>query len=468
MVQVPEPIWKRIGLPSPPNYQTAGQGIGIIILDEITPNSLVSHLGNRLIQVCVDDNFLVTYQEPAMLPEIPLTRSTEHGMMVLQLLSHPPLIKENIIYAGLAPAATFIFLSTTSPEKMEAGLNWIMQRKGKWNIKILLNLFVPDTTDIGAMRPTNQDLRVKAIQSCIDESVLVVAANGNSKAHNNLHPLSFFTIGGYDDQGKSDSQYHRPHPSVPVGLNGDGHFRPDLVAPFTFLPVPLHKREASNAAFSYFGGSCGSAAIVAGLCASMLSNFKEMDVRDLRKTLTDSGELLTQNVPLRKLNALKAMMNLQRDAGLLDKNDIYDGTIDRAVGLTRLIDDHEIKREDLKEILKDPSPVIRKVAIYGLGKPKNEEERNAYWYRFWDSPKDTGESILWLNHLLIGADRNELEKWINLLQCSLADVTIVVNQYLERFYPDAPKIQIGSDLNIFDCDLKEVYRWYDAFVKAKK
>lgn len=164
-------------------------------------------------------------------------------VMLLQLLCHPTILRSRMVYTGLAPAATFIFLPSETPEQIEAGLNWLMKRKDEWNIRIVLNLLVPNTREMGSMKKTNEDPWVKAFNASIEAGLLVIAANGNSKAHNNLHPLDFFTIGGYEDCGTSDPTYHKPHPSVPIGWNGDGYLRPDILAPFTRLPVPCFNNE---------------------------------------------------------------------------------------------------------------------------------------------------------------------------------------------------------------------------------
>ncbi|TCS95770.1 hypothetical protein [Hazenella coriacea] len=242
-----EPSWKRIGL-SQPLDKRSGQGIGIIILDEITPHVSLRHLKGKIKRVKVHKDFSITCSD--VLKE-PLTKEvdkyTEHGLKLLSLLAHQPMkFKENM-YSGLVQSAHFIFFYASQPERRKKGLEWILQQD--WNVKICLNLSVPQ--ERGWMSPTKEDLNVQALQPVLDAGLMVIAAGGNSKVHNNLHPKSFFVIGGFDDSGSSDQRSYKQHPSVSFGLNGDGHWRPDLLAPYTYLPLP----SLTSGGLDYFGGT---------------------------------------------------------------------------------------------------------------------------------------------------------------------------------------------------------------------
>ncbi|MDQ0416481.1 hypothetical protein J2Z48_000645 [Croceifilum oryzae] len=131
--------------------------------------------------------------------------------------------------------ANFMFLPTTEPDRMRVGLEWILCHDG--NPKILLSLLVPQ--ERGWVSPTREDPYMKALQPALDADLLVISAGGNSRAHNNLHPTSHFVIGGFDDKGSSDKSGYDEHPSASHGFNGDGYWRPDLLAPYTYLPVPI-------------------------------------------------------------------------------------------------------------------------------------------------------------------------------------------------------------------------------------
>ncbi|MFE7064983.1 S8/S53 family peptidase [Sutcliffiella sp. NPDC057660] len=266
-----EPTWKRLGLSEAPDVMDSGKGIGIIILDDIIPHNLVQHLEGRLKKVKVAEDGNVSCQDVASGEPQPMNGTVEHGMMTLQLLSHLPIEKNGHPHVGLVPAATFIMLSEYEPKKIEEGLTWILERQEEWNVQILLNLMVPNTREMGAMKLTAEDPLVQAMEPALQAGILIVAANGNTLAHNNLHPADFLVVGGYDDCGSSNPQLHRRHPAVPWGMNGDGNVRPDVLAPFSYLPVPYCEVKSSHRVFSFFGGSCGAAALVTGVCAHLLA-----------------------------------------------------------------------------------------------------------------------------------------------------------------------------------------------------
>ncbi|MGD6779375.1 S8 family serine peptidase [Sutcliffiella horikoshii] len=468
MQQHVEPIWRRLGFPDAPDANTSGKGIGIIILDDIIPHELVHHLGKRLKQVKVGDDLVVTCLDVTSQNIKPINRGVEHGMMTLQLLSHLPLRIHNHTHVGLAPAANFIMLSEYEPEKIEVGLKWILERRENWNIQILLNLLVPNTREIGSMKLASQDPFVHAMQPAIQEELLIIAANGNTKAHNNLHPVEFFTVGGYDDRGVSDTQYHTPHPAVPCGINAEGFFRPDILAPFTYLPIPYCETYESNLVLSYFGGSCGAAALVTGVCANLLSKYPHLDHHKIRRLLHYNGELLNNvetSVP--KVNAAKTFRHILEGDNLLEPNNLSTGdmrnSVAHAIELTELIEKGKVKRDTLWEYLNDESSMVRKTVIsYGLGSSIDKEERSRYWEHLKKSKSETGEKISWLYQLLRNASVEELDQWMELLKEKDIELTLGVKIYLESNFRDAPEITYLPDPNpeVISMSTEPVWNWY--------
>lgn len=403
-VKVYEPIWRRIGLDEPPGIND-GNNVGMIIIDDIAPHSSFKHLGKRLVKAKVskDNELIISY--PAL--EFIDDQYDDHGQLALQILSHPAMTCHNDIHIGMAPAATFVLLSASTPEKLKIGLDLLIKRRMEWNLQIVLNFLVPNTQTIGLYQPTARDPWVEAIIPAVQAGLLVIAANGNTKAHNNLHPSEFFTIGGYDDQGFSDRKKHKTHPSVPIGFNGDGHLRPDILVPSTYLPVPNLEKDR-QCAFSYFEGSCGSSTIVAGFCALLLSRFPTVDSSVLRKAIIHFGDYSSLELPVPQLNASKVVKafednsyeniiisSSQEARALLDR----DGH-KRALRFSELIQEQKITREGLWQSIQDASPTIRKAAIFALGSPQDQAERGQYWHQFRMSSYETGEKTLWLNALL--------------------------------------------------------------------
>lgn len=136
--------------------------------------------------------------------------------------------------------------------------------------------------------------------------------------------------------------------------------------------------------------------------------------------------------------------------------------VDEAVKINEWIDRNMISRNELLKLLSNPSPILRKVVIYGLGEPRNRSERIMYWNKFMNAPEDTGEKILWLNHLFRSTDASELDTWMSLLSDQSIDVIIFLNLYLEKFYPPAPKLVITS-IGVEDSELEEIRKWYDSY-----
>lgn len=51
------------------------------------------------------------------------------------------------------------------------------------------------------------------------------------------------------------------------------------------------------------------------------------------------------------------------------------------MALSTLVRNQHCSRELLWQYLDDPSPVVRKIAVSGLDKPLNEQERDVFWER---------------------------------------------------------------------------------------
>ncbi|MCH5586070.1 hypothetical protein MK805_14100 [Shimazuella sp. AN120528] len=447
-----EPVWKRIGLLKPPD-EDSGRGIGIIIFDEIVSHSSIQHLDGRLVQVNVDNDLNVhcldVLQEP---PVKKVKRHLEHGLMILNLLAHQPFEYDNQLYTGLAPSAYFIYFYEEEPKKRKIGLQWILQQD--WNVKICLNLLVPQ--ERGWMSPTEQDPNVQAMQPILDAGVLVIAAGGNSRVHNNLHPKKYFVIGGYNDKGLSDSKNYAIHPSVSTGLNGDGHWRPDLLAPYTYLPLP----SLTGQGLDFFAGTCGTSTVVTGLVAYLCSIMPKVTSNEIRNLLTETGAIL-EGFPAPIINGDRAVHRLaKRDLSnepisfdpLIkvtneDQSILSINPLERALALTSLIKKGKKIREEIWEFTRDESPMVKKVAIHGLGSPINDREREKYWKQLHEESSDFGVKEDWAYTLLETSTKEELHKWMDFAPDNSIDIQICIHSFLREFYPDAPKVEPSPDPN---------------------
>lgn len=466
---IAEPAWKRIGLSQPPD-ENSGQGIGIIILDYgIVPHVSLHHLKGKVKQVKVNKELIVTcsdvFDEP-LTAEV--TRDTSHELMVLSLLAHPPFEFKGNLYTGLVPSANFIFLSTSKPDRIKTGLEWILNQN--WNVKIFLNLFVPQ--EKGWMSPTNQDPYVQAIQPALDAGLLVVAAGGNSRALNNLHPRKFLVVGGFNDKGSSVQSQYEVHPSASFGINGDGHWRPDLLAPYSYVPLPS---LAGQEGLDYFGGTCGASTLVAGLCAYLMTIMPDLTPNDIRNVLTETGDAL-KGFPAPIVNGDQAMQALREGYRnsqapstkskvlVTDESQsiLSENPLERALALTMLIKKGKLTREEIWRYTTDESPMVKKVVIRGLGDPVDGIEREKYWDKVHKESSEFGVRELWAYTLLSTATKEEIHKWLSLVDYKTIDIWICINLFLQKHYSDAPEMKITPDPDpeVMDSIIAPVLDWY--------
>ncbi|WP_044642204.1 S8 family serine peptidase [Risungbinella massiliensis] len=448
---VVEPTWKRIGLTDKLS-EDSGKGIGIIILDGALSHVSLSHLKGRAKLIKVRKDMTISCTD---LFEEPLTEEVEkeeHGLMVLSLLAHQPMEYRGMEYAGLAPSANYIFLSSYIPERRKKGLEWILQQDWGFPLKICLNLLVPQ--ERGWMSPTHLDPYVQALQPAVDAGLLVIAAGGNSRAHNNLHPKQYFTVSGYNDKGFSELNNYEVHPAVASGVNSDGHWRPDILAPYTYLPLPSLERDGVD----YFSATCGSASLITGLCAYLFSIFPDLTVNNIRNALMETGDVL-EGFPAPIVNARKAFKAL-KEGNRNDKHLSLEPTVvvtnekesilsadplERSLALTMLIKDRQLSREEIWDYTNDESPMVKKVAIQGLGNPINQVERDLYWERVWGESSRDGVKESWAYTLLETSPIEELDKWMSLVETRSFDTRICITIFLQKYFPDAPEIEHSPD-----------------------
>jgi serine protease AprX len=467
-----EPTWKRIGLLEPPE-DNSGQEVCMVILDDIIPHHTISHLKGRVKKVRVHKDLTVTcndiFQEP-FVSEV--DDYLNHGLMVLNLLAHKPLEDSQAnVHKGLSPSANFVFLPASNPERIKVGLIWIL--KQNWNLKIVLNLFVPQ--EYGWMSPASEDPYVQALQPAIDAGLLVIAAGGNSKVHNNLHPNRFFVVSGYNDKGSNDPKNYEQHPAAACGLNAEGYWRPDILSPYTYLPLP----SLTGTGFDYFGGTCGSAALVAGLCASLFSAIPDITSNTLRNVLIETGCEI-DGFPAPILHAEKARNALQngyRNNTSPSSNPLVKVTnenlsilskdpLERSLALTILLKNDQMKREEVWKYTDDISPMVKKVAIQGLGDPISDLERKHYWNKVYKEKSDFGVKESWLYTLLRTSSAQEVDKWMSLVEFITIDSLICINLFLQKHYPEAPRMVISPDPSMLVSTFSPVLEWYQFHIKS--
>src|SRR5690242_17602357 len=60
---LPDPTWRRLGLPESPTPES-GRGVGIVQIDDFGLHPALRHLGGRLKHVIVDQDMSVSLAEP--------------------------------------------------------------------------------------------------------------------------------------------------------------------------------------------------------------------------------------------------------------------------------------------------------------------------------------------------------------------------------------------------------------------
>lgn len=488
-----DPLWMRLGFDTPPDETQAGKGIGIVITDTVINHPFIKHLGGRLKSVTVNKDMSVDCRD--IVNEVPQEKApypnnAEHGMVSLFLLSHMPFELEGKKYVGLVPQATFIMIENHDPVLLKKGMEWIVERREKWNIKIIINFQV-----VGgelSIRPTSMEPIAQAMMPAVKAGLLVVTANGNSPVINNNSPIEFFAAGGYDDGGLKGNT-NKTHPLSSWGTNGDGHLRPDILAPFTYLPAPYYdcnktdlytpsNSSKTDKMISYFGGTCGTSTLIGGVCAYILSLYPDLNLDTLRSALVHCGTSLKDaqySAPIVDIGktlkiiqegeAIPPLPTYSKPINIVDANfEIHsENEIKRGTALTMLIEKNKISRAKLWSFVEDPSPRIQKVAIWGLKKPINLDEKEMSWGYFDNSECDGfGVRESWAYMLLLGTNKEEIERWMPLVTDTSTDVRLCVRIFLKQYYPDAPSLEHTPDTNQDEIEriALPVLQWYKKYI----
>ena len=296
--RLPEPTWMRLGFGTPPSEENSGKDVGIVVMDQIQPHATLIHLGDRIKHIIVNNDLSITSENVALEPTNPTDATyCEHGLMSVLSLAHAPFELEGNKYIGLAPAANIIVLNCGwfrdgEQERFSRGIEWILERRDEWNIKLVLCMGWNGLGIGGWIENTNQKPYVQCLTPALEAGLLVVAANGNTRLENELPPIEYFAVGRFNDYAHSECSHHSPYPDEPWGRNGDGHMRPDILAPGLYLPVPFCETGKTQNRLSYFAGTSGASSLVAGVCAHMLSLYPDLEPEQLRQALVQFGDRL--------------------------------------------------------------------------------------------------------------------------------------------------------------------------------
>lgn len=145
-----------------------------------------------------------------------------------------------------------------------------------------------------------------------------------------------------------------------------------------------------------------------------------------------------------------------------NKSILSNDPLERALALTILIKEGKLTREEIWRFTNDESPMVKKVALRGLGNPVDQTEREKYWEKVQKEASEFGVSEYWAYTLLKTATKEELPKWMSLVEYKTIDIWICINLFLRKFYPDAPEMEITPDPDpeIMDSIIAPVLDWY--------
>lgn len=261
-----------------------GKGIGIAILDTgISPNNDFLYPQNRILAF---KDFINNKAKPY--------DDNGHGTHVAGIAGGSG-INSNGKYRGIAPDCNFIGVKVLNNEgkgnasDVLAGLQWVMDNKEKYNIKVA-NL------SIGTSNTSSNDPLVKAVENMWDSGVIITIAAGNDgpKKHTISSPAisrKVITIGASDDNITANVWGNNL-----INFSGRGPtleciVKPDILAPgvniISCLSNSVSKQSNEIVDKNYFSlsGTSMSTPIVSGAIALLLEKYKDLKPDDVKLML---------------------------------------------------------------------------------------------------------------------------------------------------------------------------------------
>lgn len=261
-----------------------GKGIGIAILDTgIAPNKDFLYPKNRIVAF---KDFINNKSRPY--------DDNGHGTHVAGIAGGNG-INSNGKYKGIATECNLIGVKVLNKEgkgnasDVLAGLQWIIDNKEKYNIKIA-NL------SIGTNNTSSNDPLVKAVEKIWDSGIIVTIAAGNDgpKKYTISSPAiskKVITIGASDDNitanvwGNNLINFSGRGPTLECVI------KPDVIAPgvniISCLSNNISKQSNDIVDKNYFSlsGTSMSTPIVSGAIALLLEKYKNLQPDDVKLML---------------------------------------------------------------------------------------------------------------------------------------------------------------------------------------
>lgn len=197
-------------------------------------------------------------------------------------------------YSGIAPFVRFVaikvlnFEGKASKKTLMDGINWVIENKERYNIKIL-------NISIGLPTDGYDDIAALA-DKAYESGIFIVTSVGNGKEevtqtmYSPAISPSVVAVGAIQEsEYRNDTNYSVASFSS-SWTSSEGVAKPDLVAPgYHILSLQsdiYYKGEggySSSLLYSPFSGTSMSAAVVSGVVALLMSEHPEMSLHQIRK-----------------------------------------------------------------------------------------------------------------------------------------------------------------------------------------
>ncbi len=216
-----------------------GKGVTIAFLDSgFYPHVDLTTPENRIIayrNLLDEDGDLTTLFEPDV--------ASWHGMMTSVVAAGNGSLS-NGFYRGIASGAEVVLVKLArtgriSDQNILDGLNWILDHREKYNIRIVNISAGGDGVASYLHDPVSQ-----AVEECSREGILVVCAVGNA-GHVPGHPVvppasapSCIAVGGLDDHNSLNRARRGMYRSS-YGPTVDGLQKPEVIASSIWVPAPI-------------------------------------------------------------------------------------------------------------------------------------------------------------------------------------------------------------------------------------
>lgn len=223
-------------------------------------------------------------------------------------------------YRGVAPKARLVIgkilnhKGEGTMDKMFAGLEWILENKNRYGIKVV-------NISVGAEKISNKahEIHLKYLLECLQKEKIipVVAAGNNGPNPGSISPLGMYeeviTVGCHDGDYRSKNLCSA-YSGRPMYVKGEIR-KPDVLAPGTDIVScgnPVYKKRGGY--MQAYASKCGtsmSTPLVSGAVALCLEKEPDLDFYELKKRIiATSTEIKTVKAGIGMLNIGKLLTHL--------------------------------------------------------------------------------------------------------------------------------------------------------------